>query len=611
VRRFALLLGLVACQSALETSTTQQEIIVLSPASHDFGTLQIGQQSAAFVVSVNPSAGANFNTVSSITASCPDFIISAAGLPADVYRTCLDTMCPGNPALCPAPPPVCQTDEYVTYQFDTYFKPTVAGLVSCVVTVHADTGDHTLTLSGTGQQPPVDIDVSPTSIAFGDVRRNTDSTAVGLTVRNLGGSTMTVSAASASSGYTMSGMAAPYNVNPGGSTVYQIKCHPTATGAMPGTFSITSNDPMTPTVNIPLSCNGIDSNIDISPSPAVLATTRVGEPVMKTITITNTGMAPSTLQSVSVTGGMAMVAGPPPGTVLNFNGTAQVMVSFDASVAGAASSTLEVTYDAGMMRTAQISAMALSTSMSLTPDGDVDFGPVCIGQSKQQSFTILANDQGPFAVKQMSVAPGPFTVMAPTLPANVLGSGANNVPFTITAAPTDPGDATSVVEIDTDIPMGAPRMINLDVTGLAAGVTPTPIELDLGSQPIQTTAIGQAIKLSNCSTSAIGWSNARIAGPDAAEFAIVAQPDATTIPPAGFAGWLIVLTPHTVGIKSATFLVDYDGGTAMVPLDGEGLGAGGTSGEKSSYYACSAGGATGAWPIVLVVAFVARRRRRG
>jgi len=135
--------------------------------------------------------------------------------------------------------------------------------------------------------------------------------------------------------------------------------------------------------------------------------------------------------------------------------------------------------------------------------------------------------------------------------------------------------------------------------------------LDLGSQPVNTTTIGQTATLTNCTTSPVTFTNPRIEGPDAAQFAIVAQPPSLTVDATASASWLIVLTPTTRGLMSASFVVDYDGGTATVPLDGEGLAPPGPG--RGSYYECSAGGTPfAAWPMVLAIAVVTifRRRRR-
>jgi hypothetical protein len=104
---------------------------------------------------------------------------------------------------------------------------------------------------------------------------------------------------------------------------------------------------------------------------------------------------------------------------------------------------------------------------------------------------------------------------------------------------------------------------------------------------------------------------------DAGEFAIVDQPDNSTIAPAGSATWLVVLQAHTVGLKSASFDAMSDSGTTTsVPLIGEGLGSGsgGTDGGvdngKDSYYACSTGRASSLWPIAVALGLLIRRRKR-
>jgi uncharacterized protein (TIGR03382 family) len=609
-----LVVVLAACQQQdPRLSSTGQESVLMPVTTHDFGQLQVGQTSGAFTFTINPGIGNNDDIINSITENCPDFSVSAPGLPAEVYRICDVCTCPANqPQLCPA---VCCTQDSNSYSFQTYFSPTVGTTVSCTVTISLDNGATTklVTLTGTGTLPPVDIDVHPTSVAFGDVRRDTDSTAVGITVASVGGAALNVQSVTVTPGYSItSGNAGNHNINPGASETYSVLCHPTSIGAMPGSFVVTSNDPDEHSVTIPLSCTGIDSNLVIAPSPVTLPTTRVGEPVQATVSLQNTGNLRTNIEGVSVTGqDLSMTSAFTP-TPLDGGQSTTVTVAFTAASKETATGDLVVTYDGGQQRTVQLAARALGTSMAVTPDGDIDFGPVCSGQSAEQAFTILGNDEGAFQVSTISTPEAPFTLTAPALPTNVQGAGANQVMFTVTAAPTAAGHQVSTMMVDTDIPGGTPHMINLAVDGLAAGVSPTPDALDFGSNPIQTTTIGQEIHLSNCSTAPITAMNARIEGTDAADFAIVQQPDSAMIPPSQNASWLVVLQAHTTGPKEASFVVDYDGGTTMVALAGEGLGdmPGSTGNGEKSYYTCAAGGASGTWPLVLVgLAFTVRRRR--
>ena len=625
MRQLALLFGALAisaCQGAgPELSSTEQLSVLTTPAtSYTFASTQVGSTSTPTSILVRPAgvpSVASYDDVTAVTASCPDFFVTANGLPAPVYRTVICDDCGGNP--CPiAVAPLCYTDEYVTYSFDAAFRPTIAGDTSCVVTITTNgSTTRTITLFGTGTVPPIDIDVQPTSIAFGDVRRNTASTAATVSVRNLGGSALGITGVTVTSAFTItSGPTGGTSVGPGGMQPYMVTCNPTVVGALAGNLRIASNDPMTPVVNVPLSCSGIDSNLDITPSPSTIPTTRVGEPQTASLLLRNTGGASMTIAGVALTGAdLTMVTAPPAGTVLGPNQTTMTQVRFGATAAGDATGMAVVTYDGGQVRSVPIAARALGTSMALTPDGAVDLGPVCIGQSKDETFTIIANDQGSFRLDAISSPAAPFTRSSPSLPLTVQGAGGSMATFDVTATPTTTGPATTTMTLTTDIPGAEPRQIDLRVEGLTAGVSATPAVLDFGSSPIEVTTLGESISITNCSTSPAPLANARLEGVDASEFAIVLPPTSSTVSPSGTVSWLVVMAPRAVGTKQAMFSVDGPDGTISVELTGEGLGQVGPAGVdptgRPSYYACSAtGSAAPAWPLALAFAILMARRRR-
>jgi len=164
VRRLAVCLVVVAAacqQGEPNLSSTEEKLVTTLPSSHDFGSLQVGQTSAPFTFTIAPSGTSSNDTVSSITESCPDFAVNAPGLPAQVYRTC-DTCCPGGGMICPGGPVACCIGDTQSYDFDTTFMPTVAGTVSCTVTIVLNGGSSTKTvvLTGTGTPPPVNIVVT-------------------------------------------------------------------------------------------------------------------------------------------------------------------------------------------------------------------------------------------------------------------------------------------------------------------------------------------------------------------------------------------------------------------------------------------------------------------
>ena len=604
-----------ACQSpGPDLSTTASDLVGVFPTTWDFGSVQVGQTSPGKTIIVSPT-GYQYQTISAITENCAGFDLDLQLLPADVYRTCEpccgDQLCAKGSDTESAAPVCCFGDEQ-SYGFTAYFKPTVAGTVSCVVTLTISSGNRQVTLTGVGQPPPIAIAVHPGSIDFGDVRPGSTSSPVPLEVSNTGGQTMTVSNVTVPAGYTLT-TPTSYTVAAGATHTHTVTCKPTAVGMLGGKLRVTSNDPMRPTVDVPLACRGVDSDVKISPSPMTFPSTRIGEPVEANITIANEGAASMALESVELTGtDLTLVTAPPPGTVAP-GASKTARVRLEAITSDPVSGTLVVTYASGKQATAQISGRALATSMAVTPDGDVALGPVCIGQSKTQEFTIRADQDGGFAVTDITQPEPPFTITAPTLPASVSGGGTGTAMFEVIAAPTDAGPAMASVVLTTDIPGGSPRMINLAIDGLPAGVSPSPSEgIDFGVSAVATTTVGQPVNLSNCTEAAITFGTARIEGEDAGDFAIVAAPESMMLEPTGIATWLVVMTGRTSGIKHAELAIDHDLGVARVPLTGEAAAPAIEPEDiaEHSYYTCSTGTRGGLAPLAAALGLLLVRRRR-
>jgi len=605
-------MGLAACQAA--TSSTEQPLLTPAAAvlqtdgTSTFNATQVGQTSNTLHFAIRTNTNNTTVTISSFSYSCPDYTVTGT-LPGYAERDC-ETTCAtgGNPIICP----IVSCTDY-DYAFTAVFHPSVAATTSCVVTINTDAGAPVLTLGGTGTPPPIHVSAAPGSINFGGVRVSTDSTGVGVTITNSGGATATINSVTASAGFVVTGNTGSHGLGAGASEGVTVVCHPSVVGADNGNLTISSNDPSNPTINIGLGCSGTDSSLAISPSPAVLPTIRVGETEQQNITITNAGGAATSLQNVTLTG-MTMVTAPPPGTMLAAGQMTTATIAFDAQAKGDVSGVLHIDYDNGKTVDTQITAKAVATSLSLTPDGDVELGPICIGQTHTQDFALIAADEGAFKLTSVTMPESGFTLTAPTLPATVQGSAANTVKLTVHAAPASDGDLTSSFQLVTDIPMATPHTINLHMLGLTEGVNGPPM-VDLGGNLINQTSLGQHVQISNCTDTPVTIASVNISGTDAADFAVVDQPTDLTIMPAQSIQWLVVLDPHSGGDKSAQFNANFDGGTTVVPLIGEGLtdmlppqDDAGTS--KSSYYACNAGSTSAFLPVALALGGLLVRRRR-
>lgn len=616
----AVTLGFAACsEPPPDESSAEQALLVgagFTPSTIDFGSLQVGQSTALKYVSVYPTGNLSFSAYISNVIGCPGFTVSWS--PGYVARTYMSSCAAGIqqcPQLPQAAPPLCDLPEDEYYTFAVAFNPTVAQSYSCAIQLVTDNGTiGTLqyTVKGVGTPPPKAISLSRTSIGFGDVRVNTSSTPATVTIQNTGGQTVTISGVTASAGFAVTPTGAT-TLAQGTSKNYSVTCSPTSTTTMSGQLTFAHDATGYPTT-VSLSCRGIDSQLDISPSPLVV-TTRVGEPLERSIRLTNTGQAPMDLSSVTIGGDGVTAVQMPGATQLAYTSYVEATVRVDATTAGEATGTLTATYD-GMERTASITANVLATSMALAPDGAYDFGAVCVGQSRMQHVTVKAAEAGWFRVDSVSEPGGPFSLSATSLPADILGGGENELGFDVSVAPQDVGAATSSIDITTDIPGAPTRSLALSVTGLPAGVSATPAELDLGPSQLDKTTLGGTVEVMNCGEEPVTLSNPRIEGDFPDDFAIVSAPDSLDVDANGKAQWLVVATPRAVGTRTAKFVVDQPDGTASVDLitngvtDGPSPGDDDLGGIDTSYYACSTGTASAAWPLLLALVPLLRRRKR-
>jgi hypothetical protein len=601
---------IAACVSlSPHLSSTEQDSIVVSPASLDFGSVQVGD-TASRGIQISPAAGIQDDIVMAIT-SCPQFPITTTGLPAHVFRSCISGSGSGSGSGC--------TFDVQTYSFTASFAPTVQGVASCKLTITLATGTQSMTLTGTGTAPDHLADVEPSKIDFGETRKGQQSSAETITVRNAGAKDLDVASVTIDDPTFVitQGNPAAHVVALGTSENYSVVCAPTDTATHTGTVTITSDDAASPAL-VTLQCIGIDSNIGIDPSPANLST-RVGAAVGATMTISNSGSADSTLDSVTLSADSSpeLTIASVSGTALPANtGTATVTLNYTALTPHPAGTlgTLIVMHDGDPTpRTAPITADARLVTVASQPAA-VDFGPVCTNQKVDQLVAVFAQTDGEFVIDTFVQPASPFTVSYTGPPQPLaMPERANDIPFTISVMATAPGDVASTVVVQTDAP-GPAAMYSVPVKAhvLPAGVTATPATEDFGVVNVDTTSSGQMITLTNCNIGTVNVTAAHIDGADADSFALVSPSSvATALPTAASEQFIVVLSPHIAGTKQAQLVIEYDNGTAMIELDGDVTGGSDdTTKPRETYYSCNSGVPATLVPALAVLVLLVVRRRR-
>ncbi len=592
-------------------SSTQQMVMQASPSAVTFGMVLVGTDSMPQSVTLNNTMLGEINTISSIaptSGSCPDFTPTfspdpagyevvncdpSMGSGAGTDTTCLPTM----------------------YQFQMVFHPINPGPVACEYTVKytasAGSGSGaalTIQFSGVGAPPPNSLKIAPTiPINFGEVQRNSDSAPATVTVFNNGGNGQSVTGTNSDANFITSPGLSTFSLASMANQAYAVTCRPTTNGAKMGMLSFTS---LAPTVSVGMTCTGIDPT-GLTIVPANFPSTLVGRPVDADISITNTTGSTVTLQVgfTSAVGAEVTLLQNPAGPLIP-GGNAHAILHFTAATERQLGALANLTI--GFMGTSQtviVNGEALKATLGTAPGTTVDFGPVCVGASATTDVQLFASGLG--AIQLMSVTPPgpPFSASASA--GTLMGNHANMIKLTAGVSPTAAGALADKVVLVTDIP-GAPNQeLKLLAAALPPGVSPTPAQVHFGPAHTMMTTPYKEIIVSNCGTTPITFTSARIEGGSASDFAVVSQLPTAPLDQKAAIKIDVVMTPQSNGGKTAKLILEYAGGEVAVDLDGNGFGADEPSkGDRSTYYACNTGGGPTAGVSVVVLALLLRRRRR-
>lgn len=127
-------------------------------------------------------------------------------------------------------------------QFSVSFAPTGAGAVSgnLIITSTATNPTLTVPVSGTGVTPTGQLNVSPATLALGNVTVGSSGTAKG-TLSAIGTSVIVTAASTNNSAFTISGLSLPQTISVGQNAPFTITFTPTTAALATATLTFTSN----------------------------------------------------------------------------------------------------------------------------------------------------------------------------------------------------------------------------------------------------------------------------------------------------------------------------------------------------------------------------------
>jgi Abnormal spindle-like microcephaly-assoc'd, ASPM-SPD-2-Hydin len=519
--------------------------LIANPTSLAFGSVQDGG-TASLSETLTNSGGSSL-TISAASATGAGFSLSGLTLPL--------TLAAGQ-----------------STSFSVKFSPTASGSATGSVTITSNGSNPSLSipLSGAGVTQGA-LSANPTSLAFGNVQDGS-STSLSETLTNSGGSSITISAASASgTGFSLTGITLPLTVNAGQSTSFTVKFAPTVSGAATGNVTVAS-DGSNPSLNIPLSGAGVTQGA-LSANPASLAFGNVqdGSSTSLSETLTNSGGSSITISAASASGTGFSLSGLTLPLTLTSGQSASFTVKFAPTASGAANGTVTITSNgANPSLSIPLSGTGVTQGTLTANPTSLGFGSIQVGSNASLSETLTNSGGSSLTISAASASGTGFSLSGLALPLTL--TAGQSTSFTVQFAPTASGAASGSVSITSN--GGSPNLsIPLSGTGVSQGsIAANPSSLAFGNIQVGsstsltetlTNSGGSSVTISAASASGTGFSLSGLALP-------------LTLTAGQSTSFTVKFAPTASGAASGSISITSNGGNPnlSVPLSGTGVAAG-------------------------------------
>jgi hypothetical protein len=457
------------------------------------------------------------------------------------------------------------------------FSPTTKGTLEGTLTLSSNDPFNprvTVLLSGQGVTP---VEVKPDLLAFGEQRVDTISAAQRVTVSNTGSGNLSITDISVTGRFATSPTSVPFTLEPGASRELLVTFRPTSVGLASGTLTLTTDDPASPSVSIPLSGTGVKPVLGVSTTSLDFGERLVGttSPTQR-VTVSNTGSGSLTVTGLSVTSGPFTLSPTSAPFTLAPNATRELSVSFSPTSVGAFSSTLTLTSDDPDRSTVSITlaGTAVNPDLELSPTRLV-FNASNVGVSAALQEVRFHNPSdralrissvsfsGTAALDFTAVPPGSFPVTV---------SPGTTVALPLRFTPRAVGARQAQATFAFEGTAQASAAVALEGEGTSPLVAVTPDRLDFGTRRLGDTFASLPLQLRNTGTGPLTLSQVALSGADAARFSLASFTQPFTLAPGASRELTVALDPDAARAFSALLVVESDDAShprVEVPLSGK------------------------------------------
>jgi hypothetical protein len=556
------LAGALGCGTGTSSTNPNQPPsnsgLALADPSLDFGTVVVGSGMTQTDTITNNSSKPV--TISAANASATDFQLSSPALPltlpagqsADVTIACTPKAS-GSPAG------------------NITLVTNMSGLSQLQIAVAAKAVN-----AGS-------MSASPASVPFGNVSVGKSQNQT-VTITNPGGSSVTISAASASSAaYTLSGLTLPKTLGAGQSVTLTIAFLPKSSGTANGNISITGSASLTTSLGqgkstgqaskstsltVAVSGSGVAAGqLNVSPGALSFGNVTVGKTSTQTATLSNSGNSSITVNQVTASGSGFSLSGLSLPATLAAGQSLPFSVVFAPKAGGSVSGSVAITSSASNA-SVTLSGTGVTPGALVANPTSISFGNVQAGSSKNVSETVT--NTGGSAVKISSaIATGSdFSISGLTIPATL--NAGQSATFTVTFAPQSSGSSSGNIAIASDAPNPT---LNIGLSGGSAApgqLSAAPSTLSFGS-----ITVGANKSLTGTLTASGSSVTVTSATSNSSEFKLSGLSLPLTLSAGQSATYTITFTPQSSGAASgtATFTSNAANSPATQAMTGTGAAA--------------------------------------
>jgi hypothetical protein len=247
---------------------------------------------------------------------------------------------------------------------------------------------------------------------------------------------------------------------------------------------------------------------DVPPTPLTYENQLIGTTsAPKTVTLTNTGLAPLAINFITATGdfGQTNTCGNSVAAGANCN----INVTFTPTAYNVRNGELVISDNApGTYQVVDMNGFGLAAAVTLSPNS-LSFSNQAVGTtSAAQTVTVTNSGSQPLTISSI-VPSGDFAetdtcVSSPNIPAT--GSCTISVTFTPTAA----GMRSGMLTINDNTGSTSPQILPLNGTGLAAAVSLSATSVTFTNQYVGTTGLPQSVTLTNTGNEPLAISGVQV-----------------------------------------------------------------------------------------------------